>query len=602
MCSNPVNGDSNGPRPCGPAPDNPRESPDDKTPDFNGGVNGVLPLQNNSVQPTASHTSPDLSSRSESNYVQNGNGNGSESHVQLSLQGDRGIVSADDPPADEVYLNHYNYPVGALDWCTTSDPAVFNEQSSSANAFQSERLCADDDRITSTRMEPTFVNTFRMSSPYIHAHQGQIFVIHIPGELINEPLFASVMEDIALMRVVGIKLVLVLGPHALVAQRLKDERIEPQYVNGIRVTDAHTFRIVKELAGSMRFEVECALAKGVTNMPSNSRISVLSGNFFSAQPVGIIDGEDFGYTGKVRRVDTDSIHRRLADGDILLLSNIASSPSGQQFNCKAEEVAAHCAAALKAEKLIFMGDGDTLYDRRSGHPVSNLTLKTASAYLQFGATKLPSKFRMAMRCSVSALERGVMRAHILNRHTDGVLLMEAFHRDGAGLMISRDLYEGFRLANLKDVNGVREIIQPLEDQGILKKRSCAMLERDIGKFVVIERDGMIIACLSLTVIEDNHTWAELGCVAVHPEYRKLGKGNAMLTFTERMAFGRGVRNLFVLSTQSFDWFYERGFKEVSVNDLPKSRQAAYDCNRRSKIFHKLLQPSSEFDPSISVDP
>lgn len=536
--------------------------------------------------------------------IENGNVNGNASHSTVNHT--EGMLSSDHSHDEEIYFDGLTYPVAALDWCSTNGAELVDEYATSARAApsmpsapQSERVCVADFSIP-VRVEQSFVNTFRMSSPYIHAHQGLIFVIHIPGNIIHEPLFASVMEDIALMRVVGIKLILVLGPHDLVTKRLREEGTSYHHIDGIRVTDASTFRIVKELAGSMRFEVECALAKGVTNMPSKGPISVVSGNFFSAQPVGIIDGKDFGYTGKVRRIDVDAIKRRLADGDILLLSNVGSSPSGQQFNCKGEEVAAECAAAMKAEKLIFLGDGETLYDRRNDRAIPNLALKTAARFLNARAAELPFEFRLALKCSVSALERGVRRAHILNRHMNGVMLMEVFHRDGVGLMISRDLYEGFRPAKTKDVNGVKQIIGPLEDQGILKKRSRTMLERDIDKFVVIERDGMIIACLSLTIMKDEPTWAELGCVAVHKDYRKLGKGDAMLGFTERMAFDKGVRNLFVLSTQSFDWFYERGFKEVSINDLPKSRQEMYDHNRRSKIFYKVLHGSRAVSLSISI--
>lgn len=399
------------------------------------------------------------------------------------------------------------------------------------------------------------------------------------------------MEDIALMRVVGIKLVLVLGPQMQVDRRLAAENITSRFVDGTRVTDARTLQIVMEMAGSMRFEVEATLGRGVTNMPSASRISIVSGSFYSAQPVGIIDGEDFGFTGKVRRIDIESMRRRLDQGDIVVVPNVGSSPSGQHFNCCSEEVAAECAGQLQAEKLIFMGNGETLYDKRTDHTIPNLTLKSAARFLRLRSKELSRNFKKSLQASVFALERGVRRAHILNRFLNGVLLMEVFHRDGVGLMISRDLYEGFRRARLSDLNGLEEIIKPLEDQGILKRRSRTTLERDIDQFVVIERDGMIIACMSLAVVPEESTWAELGCLAVHPKYRKLGKGDAMLGFTERMAFEMGVRHLIILSTQSFDWFRERGFKEVSVEDLPAGRQEKYDRTRKSKIFHKLLEGS-----------
>lgn len=509
--------------------------------------------------------------------------------------------------SDEIFFQGLSYPSEVLEWCTTNPPSwnITNKLSklrpssedpdATTSPFSTEgmstRICSGEHDFFTPRVEPAFVDTFRMSSPYINAHQGLVFVIHIPGALLDESLFTSVMEDIALMSVVGIKLVIVLGPQAQVNHRLALENIPSKFVDGVRVTDLKTLQIVKEVAGSMRFEVEATLARGVVNMPSVGRISIVSGSFFSAQPVGIIDGEDFGYTGKVRRIDVEAINRRLDQGDIIVIPNIGSSPSGQHFNCVSEEVAAECAGQLNAEKLIFMGNGETLYDKRSDHTIPNLTLKSAARFLRMRGKELPPHFKKVVTCSVHALQKGVRRAHILNRFLNGVLLMEVFHRDGVGLMVSRDLYEGFRKAKLSDLNGLEEIIKPLEQQGILKKRSRTTLEQEIRDFVVIERDGMIIACMSLSMIENEPTWAELGCLAVHRDYRKLGKGDAMLGFTERMAFDMGVRHLIILSTQSFDWFKERGFSEVAVSDLPETRQAKYDKTRKSKIFHKLLEGS-----------
>lgn len=508
------------------------------------------------------------------------------------------------------------FPPESLEWCTTNGTAYevnpkVNERlkslvksdnipesmsSTVTSPFSvdslSERICTNDDDLYAPRVEQAFVDTFRMSSPYIHAHQGLVFVIHIPGTLLEEPNFMSVMQDIALMSIVGIKLILVLGPQSKIDRRLQMEKIPPRFVNGTRVTDSRTLQIVMEIAGSMRFEVEGTLSRGVTSMPCASRMSIVSGSFYLAQPLGVVNGEDFGYTGKVRRIDVESITKRLDQGDVIILPNIGSSPSGQHFNCQSEEVAAACAAQLKAEKLIFMGSGETLYDSRTQFAIPNLTLKSASDFLKLRAHQLPPDFRLSLECSVNALEKGVRRAHILNRHHDGVLLMEMFHRDGVGLMVATDQYEGFRVAELSDVNGVMDIIEPLQSEGILRYRSRTALERCIGEFVVFERDGMIIACMSLSVLPDDPTWAELGCVAVHKDYRKLGKGNVMLKYTELMAYDMGVRNLIILSTQSFDWFMERGFTEVPVDDLPASKRLNYDETRKSKIFHKPLEKNS----------
>lgn len=518
-----------------------------------------------------------------------------------------------DSEIKQIYVDGLSYPPEVLEWCSTEDAgegrcvATVADQQTPAASVADEPLVEEDDLCSvdatsrnrcvlfSQRVDKAFVETFRQSSPYINAHSGMVFVIHLPGELAQEETFGSLMEDIALMRIVGIKLVLVLGPRVQIERRLKGEGIESKWINNTRVTDDATLRIVMEASGSMMYEVESLLSRGVVNMPSSSRISVVTSNFFTAKPVGVIDGDDFGYTGAVRKFDVEAMTSRLDEGDILVLRNVGSSPSGQLFNCQSEEVAGACAAALNAEKLIFMGSGESLYDTRIDKPIPNLTLSSAIEFLATRATDLPKHFCRYLQVSVKALNKGVTRAHLLNRAVDGVLLMEVFHRDGVGLMISRDLYEGIRFATLSDVLGIEAIITPLEEQGILVKRGRASIEQAIESFVVVERDGMIIACLSLQAMRDDTEWAELGCLAVHPDYRKLGKADAMLGFTERYAYSRGIRNLFILSTVTFQWFVERGFKDIAVEMLPQSRQARYDRKRGSKIYHKVLEGSRAVD-------
>lgn len=476
-------------------------------------------------------------------------------------------------------------PVDVLEWCPCADTRKADTIDA---AFDGESSGEPSDVLPGARVDSAFVNTFRMSSPYIHAYHGLTFVIHVPGALVSEELFSSVMMDVALMRAIGIKPVLVLGPKAQIESRLEATGIPSKFVHGVRVTDARTLDAVKEAAGSMRFEVECVLARGVINMPSSSRVSVVSGSFYSAQPVGIIDGQDFGFTGRVRRIDVEGIHRRLDSGDILVIPNVGFSPSGQLFNCQSEMVASACAAQLNAEKLIFLSGEDVIRDKRTNRVIPNMTFDSAKRFLAMHGEQMPPQFRTAIEESVTALRAGVRRAHLLNRFINGVLLMEVFHRDGVGLMISRDVYEGIRPAKLRDVMGMLEIIQPLMKRGILKARDQSSIEHEIDNYVVIERDGMIIACLSLCVMREDPAWAELGCFAVHDQYRKLGKGDAMMSFVELMANKKGVRNLIILSTQSFHFFMDKGFTELSMEELPQCRRATYDFERRPKIFRKIL--------------
>lgn len=480
-------------------------------------------------------------------------------------------------------IDGLSYHPDELEWCTTE-----------AAAETSPRPPAAQPRFPAPvqqRVDVAFVRTFRESSPYINAFSDRVFVFHIPGALVTEPLFGSIMEDIALMRIVGIKLVLVLGPSHQVEARLASEGLDSNFHAGRRVTDDRTLRLVTEASGNLQFEIESMLSRGVVNMPSISKLSIVTSNFYTAKPLGVIEGCDYGSTGVVRKFDVEAMTTRLNEGDILILRNIAASPSGQLFNCQSEDVAGSCAAAIKAEKLIFLAgpESNAIHDKGVGKAIHYLPISTASRFLATHAGELPSQFNRVLETSVRALEGGVTRAHLLDRTIDGVLLMEVFHRDGVGLMISRDLYEGIRKAKVSDVLGIEKIVQPLTEQGILVPRGRATIETDLKKFIVVERDGMVIACLSLSVMADDPAWAELGCLAVHESYRRLGKGDSMLNYTESLAFARGVRNLFILSTSSFQWFVERGFSEVSIDRLPVSRQKRYNSKRNSKIYFKMLE-------------
>lgn len=485
-------------------------------------------------------------------------------------------------PSQEYHFDEFSLPANVLKWRRPQH----GEPKGGDDTVADERT---------TRVSNSFVNTFRMSSPYIHAYHGLTFVIHIPGFLLDEDLFDKVLQDVALMRTIGIKPVLVLGPSAQIEARLKQLGIESNIINGTRITDEETLQVIKEAAGSMRFEVEGILARGVVNMPSASRVTVVSGSFYSAKPIGIIDGVDYGYTGKVRRIDSEGINRRLDQGDIIIIPNVGFSPSGQLFNCQSEEVAGECAAQLKSSKLIFLSGNNAIYDTRNNRSVPNMTYEMASQFLESHEGHIPNSFRLALMYSLFALRKGVLRAHILNRFVDGVLLMEVFHRDGVGLMIStqgdNDNYEGIRRAQIKDVMGMMEIIDPLIEEGILKKRESVSIEAEISDYTVITRDGMIIACFSLRTMESddkNIRWAELGCFAVHRDYRKLGKGGKLMSFAEKYAQSKGVLHLFILSTQSSHFFMDKGFDEIEVNQLPKSRRDAYDHVRKPKILRKIL--------------
>ncbi|OQR98754.1 amino-acid acetyltransferase [Achlya hypogyna] len=431
----------------------------------------------------------------------------------------------------------------------------------------------------------SFTEMFRSMSPYINVHRGTKVVIHLCGALLDSPTFASTMQDIALLNSFGIQIVLVAGARKQIDDRLDARGITNIVHKGWRVTDQAVLTCAMEAAGSVRFLIESALGRGIVNAPGDKQaINIASGNFVLSQPLGVRGGVDYKYTGEVRRVNADKMAKALASGDIVLLSNIAYSASGEVFNCSSEQIAAKCAMQLQCDKLIFMHDGEELVDVRTQKVVQSLLLRQAQQYLElttYDKTVSPA-FLLYLRYAMKACMGGVKRAHLVSRHKNGALLQELFTRDGDGLMLSKDLYEGVRMAKTSDIPSIMRLIQPLLDQDILVSRSQEQIESNVQMFTVVERDGAIIACAALQPYENN--FAEMNCVAVDPNYRKLGKGNALLGYILRKSLAMGVKNLFVLTTRTAHWFLERGFVEATVEDLPKSKQASINRSRQSKVY------------------
>lgn len=430
-----------------------------------------------------------------------------------------------------------------------------------------------------------FVDWFRASAPYIHAFRGQTFVLAFGGEMLAEHRFLSFAHDIALLNSLGIRLVLVHGSRPQIEERLRERGGQTQYLRGLRVTDEDALACVKEAAGTVSLEITALLSMGLANTPmAGAGIRVASGNFITARPLGVIEGTDYRYTGTVRRVDNQGIRQQLDSGAIVLLSPLGYSPTGEIFNLSALEVAASVAAALEASKFICLVDGSGL-GAANGKVLRELTPQEAEAIL--GNKEITTELADSVRHALIACRGGVKRAHLIDRNLDGALLLELFTRDGIGTMINADRYQETRQARIDDVGGILSLIAPLEESGLLVRRSREHLEIDIGQFTVVERDGTIIACAALHPFAEEEV-GELACLAVHPDYRHQGYGDALLKRIAIEAGKLGLKQLFVLTTHAAHWFQERGFVKAGITDLPVARQRIYNYQRNSKVFIKKL--------------
>nr|BAL53723.1 N-acetylglutamate synthase [uncultured Gammaproteobacteria bacterium] len=430
-----------------------------------------------------------------------------------------------------------------------------------------------------------YVRWFRRSCPYIHAHRGRTFVVAFEGYALLDPAFPHLIHDLALLHGLGIRQVLVYGLRPQIEARLKARGLELRYFEGRRVTDAAALECVKEAAGQARLEIEALFSMGLADSPmAGVRIRVSSGNFVIAKPVGVREGVDFEYTGEVRRIDREGIVQHLDQGSVVLLAPIGYSPTGEVFNLSAEEVAVAAACALKADKLLILTESPcrTLSDPQ---PIPQLTCQEARALLEQGA--FDAGVSRHVQAAVDAVHQGVGRVHLLDRHVDGALLLELFSRDGIGTLIAAEPFETLRPAALDDIPGILELIEPLEREGILVKRSREKLETAIGDFWVIVRDGLVVGCAALHAFP-NARLGELACLALHPDYRGQGRGQRLLERIEEQARRQGLTGLFVLTTRASHWFLERGFQPASFADLPLERRQCINRKRNSKVLLKRL--------------
>jgi len=421
-----------------------------------------------------------------------------------------------------------------------------------------------------------WVDWFRNSSPYINAHKGKTFVLAFGGEVVESDGFSGIVHDIALLATLGVRMVLVHGSRPQVESRLRDN--DSNVVLGRRVTDVHALGLAVEASGAVRTRIEALLSMGVANSPMHgSRIRVVSGNFVTAQPLGIHEGVDYLHTGKIRRVDRKGINAQLEAGNIVVISPIGYSPTGEVFNLLREDVALEVSSALQADKLIQLEDS---LIEKSGDTVRELSLADAEALLE--AQPVP-----ALRAAVGACRAGVPRCHILDYQRDGELLQELFTRDGVGTLVAEGLYETIRQARIEDIPGLLELIEPLERDGTLVRRSRERLELEIESFAVAERDGAIIACAALYPQSETNS-AELACVATRKDYRRNGWADRVLRYSENRARALGLESIFVLTTRTAHWFLERGFRPGEIDDLPNQRRELYNFQRNSRVFFKSL--------------
>lgn len=434
----------------------------------------------------------------------------------------------------------------------------------------------------------SFVTWFRNAAPYINAHRGKTVVLMFGGEAVQHPNFANIIHDIALLRSLGVKLVIVHGARPQIAERAKLLGVEQQFEQHLRITDPLTLMAVKDATGSLRVHIEALLTTGLANSPMHgAEIRVGTGNFVIARPIGIKSGVDYQHTGLVRRIDTVGINAQLDFGSIVLLSPVGYSTTGEVFNLALEDVATQTAISLGADKLITFTEDDGLLDSDNSLIRSCSVRKVKELLDGYGDQETDHVRQLLLRAIIQSGENGVERCHCVNYQSETALLQELFTRDGAGTLIAKDHKEHIATASIDDVGGILELIQPLEEEGVLVKRSRKLLEMEIDRFIVLKKEEVIIACAAMYPYPEV-SMGELACVVIHPDYRKGNRGERLISAVEAFAKRQKLDQLFVLTTVSGHWFREQGFVETTIDELPDKKKELYNYQRKSKVLIKSV--------------
>lgn len=433
------------------------------------------------------------------------------------------------------------------------------------------------------------IEWFRASTTYINAHRGKVFVVLLSGEALVDPNLPNIIHDLNLLHSLGVKLVLVTGARPQITTALASQGVLSSYHKQIRITEANAVDVILATVGHLNIKTEANLSMGLTNSPMDGAdIRVCRGNFVTAKPYGIHDGIDHHFTGRVRKIQSEAIHQQLESGNIVLLSNLGYSLTGEVFNLTAEEIATETAIALGADKLILLTPAQGIFND-TGDLIPSLDRSDAVRHMELLEDKNDSEsacMRKALQAAISAFSRNVHRSHLISFKDNGALLQELFTREGKGTLISGDNFDLLRKATIDDVTSILALIKPLEENGTLVARSRELLETEVDNFQVIEHEGAIIACAAL--YSESEELGEIACLAIHENYQKQGYGDKLLLSLVAKAKEKGLTQVFVMTTVTDHWFLERGFEPATANDLPESRKQLYNNSRNSKVLLKSI--------------
>jgi amino-acid N-acetyltransferase len=432
------------------------------------------------------------------------------------------------------------------------------------------------------------VDVIRQAFGYINQFKGETFVIKIESSLVNHPLFPLLIKDVVLLHQMGINVILVPGAKDRIDEVLKKYDIKCKTINGVRVSPPEAIPLIKMAAFDVSNKIMTMLTEGGAH--------AVIGNWVKAKSIGVRNGIDFKNSGIVEKVRSDIVKKVLAEGLIPIFPNIGWSAKGKPYNLSSNELAFSISVEMNAAKLFFIIDRLGILTNHYKIPkdayvssdgvISQLKMAQAGAFLDLNTANTWDEQLELVAMAYRACKGGVRRVHIIDGRVEGMLLKEIFSNRGFGTMIYANQHDNIRPMAIADVPEVLRLMQPNMDEGMLKYRTASDLEEHMDDYIVYDVDGTIHACAALHPYSDRQ--GEIAAMTVTETYKNLGIGQRIVNYLIEQAAAQKLKAVFVLTTQTSDWFSQIGFTEAKVSELPREKQKAYDKKRNSLVLRYKL--------------
>ncbi len=417
---------------------------------------------------------------------------------------------------------------------------------------------------------------------YIPQFREKTFILAVDGAIVTDENFATLLLDVAVLRSLSIRVVLIHGAAAQVKSLAAEQNVVPSNLDGTGITDAATLKLALTAANRLTHEILEGL--------SANDLRAASTNAIIAHPMGIIQGVDHLFTGKVERVDTELLQALLAQGVVPVIPPLGFDGDGKTYRVNSDGVAVSVADALKASKVIYITSNDGLI--HNGQLIRQLIVSELQNLLQTQGNGFVPEILSKAQHAVAACKAGIPRVHIINGKVDEGLLAEVFSNEGIGTLIYANEYQQIRPAKKKDIRAIQLLTKQGVEASELVKRTRAMIEKNLVDYYLFEIDKNPVACVALHVYPEQKK-GELACLYVNPSHENQGIGRKLIQFVENKAREMGLTEIITLSTQAFTYFQSKGgFAEGTPDDLPPARREKYDqSGRNSKVLVKKMKPA-----------